>query len=195
MSVIRVDPASIRQYAATAQGQFDSIRSELQGLVNDAVNVRYFGPNAVQFKTRCGQMAAEFGARIGRDLSEIADAVRSSTTAIATSLGGSPISISVNGAPLPVPPVPAGDGAVEIDTTGLDGLKPAVARHISAISSTLSAHLRHLQATDWQGQAKDAAVAAVASFTNRAAGAAADAQQAITGYIDAQVASVMAMDR
>jgi post-segregation antitoxin (ccd killing protein) len=195
MSLIRVDPASIRWYAATAQGQFDSIRSELQALVNDAINVAYFGPNAVQFKTRCGQMAADFGARIGRDLSEIADAVRSSTTAIATSLGGAPISISVNGAPLAVASVPAGDGAVEIDTTGLDALKPAVGRHISAISSTLSAHLRNLQATDWQGQAKDAAVAAVASFTNGAAGAAAGAQQAISGYIDAQIASVMAMDR
>lgn len=194
MSVIRVDPASIRQYAAAAQSQFDAIHAELQGLVNDAVNVHYNGPNAVQFKTRCGQMAADFGRHIGQDLSRIADAVRSSTTGIATSLGGAPISIAVNASPIPVPPVPAGDGAVEIDTTGLDGLKPVVARHIGAITSELAAHLRSLQGTDWLGQAKDTAVAAVSSFTSKADGSAAIAQQSITGYIDAQISSVMAMD-
>jgi hypothetical protein len=194
MSVIRVDPASIRQYAAAAQSQFDAIRGELQSLVNDAVNVRYFGPNAVQFKTRCGQMAADFGLQLGQDLSRIAEAVRASTTAIATSLGGAPISISVNATPIPVPAVPAGDGSVEIDTSGLDALKPVVARHITTITSQLAAHLRNLQGTDWQGQAKEAAIAAVGGFTNRADSSASEAQQSITGYIDAQINSVMAMD-
>lgn len=194
MSVIRVDPASIRQYAGAAQSQFDAIRSELQGLVSDTVNARYFGPNAVQFKTRCGQLAADFSQRIGRDLGQIAEAVRSSTTAIATSLGGAPIAIAVNPAAVPVPAVPAGDGSVEIDVSGLDALKPVVARHITAITGQLATHLRNLQGTDWQGQAKESAVAAVTGFTNAATGSANDAQQAITGYIDAQINSVMAMD-
>jgi hypothetical protein len=194
MSVIRVDPGSIRQYASSAQSQFDSIRTELQGLVNDAVSVRYFGPNAVQFKTKCGQMAADFGLKLGQDLSRIADAIRSSTTAIATSLGGAPISISVNASPIPVPPVPAGDGSMEIDTSGLDSLKPAVSRHINTITSQLAAHLRNLQSTDWQGQAKDSAVGAVSGFTNLAGSAANEAQQSITSYIDAQISDVMAMD-
>lgn len=195
MSVIRVDPGSIRQYANAAQSQFDALRAELVGLANDAVTVRYFGPNAVQFKTRCGQMAADFGQRLGQDLSRIADAVRVSTTAVATSLGGAPIAISVNATPIPLPAPPAGDGSVEIDTSGLESLKPAVARHIDAITAQLGAHLRCLQDTDWQGQAKESAVAAVGSFTNAATSTANEAHRAITSYIDTQINSVMAMDR
>src|ERR1043166_1987242 len=76
MALIRVNPDSIRQYAAAAQSQFDAVRGELQGLVSDAVEVRYFGPNAVEFKTRCGQMAVDFAQRLGQDLGRIADAVR-----------------------------------------------------------------------------------------------------------------------
>lgn len=195
MSVIRVNPFSIRRYATGAQAQFDQIRAELQGMVSDAVNVRYFGPNAAQFKTRCGQMAADFALKLGQDLGHIADAVRASTSAISSSLGGAPIAIAVNGAPVPVPSVPMGDGSVEIDTSGLDGLKPIVNRHLDAISGQLAAHLRNLQATDWRGQAKDAAVSAVTGFTNAARGRADEARGAITSYIDAQVSDVLARDR
>ena len=195
MSVIRVNPDSIRAYGAAAQSQFDAVHSELQALVNDAVGVRYFGPNAVQFKTRCGQMAADLGQRLGQDLGHIADAVRSSTSAVATSLGGAPISIAVSGAALPLPAVPAGDGSVEIDTSGLDGLKPVVNRHIDGILSHLAAHLRGLQGTDWQGQAKEAAVSVVGGFTSAAQSRAAEARGAITSFIDAQVSDVLAMDR
>jgi len=195
MSVIRVSPASIRQYATAAQSQFDAMRAELQGLVDDAVGVRYFGPNAVQFKTRCGEMAADFGQRLAQDLAHIAEAVRASTTAVATSLGGAPISISVNGGAVPLPAVAAGDGSVEVDPTGLESLKPVVGRRVDAISSQLAAHLRNLQSTDWQGQAKEAAVSAVTGFTNAAQSRAGEARQAITSYIDAQISDVMARDR
>ena len=195
MSVIRVNPDSIRQYAAAAQSQFDAIHAELRGLVEDAVNVRYVGPNAAQFKTRCGQMAADFGLRLGQDLGRIAEAVRSSTSAVATSLGGAHISIAVNGSTLAVPSVPAGDGSVEIDTSGLDALKPVVNRRIEAISSQLAGHLRNLQVTDWQGQAKERAVAAVGGFTNAARSRAEEARSAITSYVESQISDVMARDR
>lgn len=195
MSVIRVNPDSIRQYAAAAQGEFDAVRSELVGLVDDAVGVRYSGPNAVDFKSHCGQMAADFGLRLGMDLGHIADAVRASTSAVSASLGGAPISIAVNASPVPVPPVPRGDGSVEIDPTGLEALKPVVTRHISAIVDQLSAHLRNLQATDWEGQAKQSAVAAVTGFTSAAESRATEAQSCITAYIDAQISDVMAHDR
>jgi len=195
MSLIRVNPDSIRQYAAAAQTQFDAVRGELQALVNDAVEVRYFGPNAVEFKTRCGQMAADFAQRLGQDLGHIADAVRVSTSAVATSLGGTPISISVNGASVAVPSVPAGDGSVEIDPSGLEALKPAVTRRIGAIGSQLSAHLHNLQTTDWQGQAKESAVAAVTGFTHAAETRADEARSQITAYIDAQIGDVVARDR
>lgn len=195
MSVIRVQPDSIRQYASAAQQQFDAVRVELQSLVADAVNVQYFGPNAVDFKTRCGQMAADFALRLGQDLAQIADAVRVSTTNIASSLGGAPIAIAVNGAPVPVPQVSAGDGSVEVETSALDALKPAVARRIESINAQLDAHLRNLSSTDWQGQAKESAVASVSGFTNAARARAAEAQVSITSYIDAQIADVLASDR
>lgn len=195
MSVIRVNPDSIRQYATAAQSQFDAVRAQLVGLVDDAVNVRYFGPNAVQFKTRCGQMAAEFGQRLAQDLGHIAEAVRTSTSAVATSLGGPPISIAVIGTSVAVPTVAPGDGSVEIDTSGLDALKPVVARRIGAITSQLGGHLHNLQATDWHGQAKEAAVAAVSGFTTMAESRADEARTAITSYIDAQIGDVMARDR
>jgi len=195
MALIRVNPDSIRQYAAAAQSQFDAVRGELQGLVSDAVEVRYFGPNAVEFKTRCGQMAVDFAQRLGQDLGRIADAVRVSTSAVATSLGGTPISISVNGASVVVPSVPAGDGSVEVDTSGLEALEPAVSRRIGAIGSQLAAHLRSLQTTDWQGQSKESAVAAVTRFTNAAESRADEARSQITAYIDAQIGDVTARDR
>ena len=195
MTLIRVQPDSIRQYASVAQQNFDAVRVELQALVSDAAGVQYFGPNAVDFKTRCGQMASDFATSIGQDLSAIADAVRASTTNIAGSLGGGAISISVNSSPVSVPAIAAGDGSVEIDTAGLEGLKPTVARHIEAIGSQLDAHLRSLTATDWQGAAKEGAVNAVTGFTNAARSKAAEAQSSITAYIDSQIASVLASDR
>jgi hypothetical protein len=195
VSVIRVNPDSIHQYAAAAQRQFDAVRAELQGLVNDAVNVRYFGPNAVDFKTHAGQMASDFGRRLAQDLGSIADAVRSSTSAVAASLGGAPISISVSGAPIPLPQVPHGDGSVEIDTSGLDALKPVVARHIDTINAQLDDHLRSLQSTDWTGQSKEEAVSVVTRFTNAARTHADQARTSITSYIDTQISNVQASDR
>jgi len=63
MSVIRVNPESVRQYAAAATERFAHSRTELEGLVREAVEVRYYGPNAVEFKTRCGQMTAEYSTK------------------------------------------------------------------------------------------------------------------------------------
>jgi len=91
--------------------------------------------------------------------------------------------------------LPAGDGSVEIDTSGLEGLKPVVARHIDAISTQIGAHLRNLQNTDWQGQAKETAVTAVSGFSNAAKNLASDARTSITSYIDKQINLVLAGDR
>jgi hypothetical protein len=175
--------------------RFYAVRAELQSLVNDAVMVRYFGPNAVEFKTHSGEMASDFGRRLAQDLGQIAEAVRTSTTAIARSLGGGPISVSVDGAPVPLPQVPAGDGSVEVDTSGLEALKPRVVGHIDAITAALDAHLRSLRSTDWQGQAKESAVAAVTGFTHAARSLANEARSSITSYIDRQIDMVLAGDR
>ena len=91
MTVVRVNPQSVHAYGADAQEKFTEIRTQLQTLVNEVTEVRYFGPNAVDFKTRAGQMAAEFANNLNKDLGAIAEAIRTSTSNIAASLGGAPL--------------------------------------------------------------------------------------------------------
>jgi hypothetical protein len=195
VSVIRVHPESIRDYANHAQESFTSIRASLEQLVDEVVTVRYFGPNATEFKTRCGEMAADFANRLSQDMGAIAEAVRASTSNIAASLGGQPISIQVNGATITPPAAPPGDGAVDVDVTGLENLQGPVQQRFANINEQFDDHLRRLQATDWVGAAKDGAVSAVSGFTTTAKSKASEAQTAITKYIEAQINSVLAADR
>lgn len=194
MSVVRVHPESIHNYASHAQESFGSVRTTLEQLVNDIVNVRYFGPNATDFKTRCGEMAADFANRLSQDLGAIAEAVRVSTSNIAASLGGQPIVIEVNGSPITPPAPPAGDGAVDVDVSGLENLRSPVQQRFESINAQFDDHLRRLQGTDWVGAAKDSAVSAVSGFTSSAKAKATEAQSAITKYIDDQINSVLAAD-
>jgi hypothetical protein len=194
-SVIRVNPDSVRQYAAAATERFGYSRTELEALVREAVEVRYFGPNAVEFKSRCGQMAAEYSTKLLADLTQIADAVRGSTSAIASSLGGVPLVLSVDGSPVGAPPVPAADGTFDVDVSALEALKPVVTRHIGAVRQALTDHLTSLKATDWEGAAKGSAVSAVTTFTTQAQTKAAEAETAITSFIESQISSVLAADR
>jgi hypothetical protein len=195
MSVIRVNPESVRQYAAAATERFAHSRTELEGLVREAVEVRYYGPNAVEFKTRCGQMTAEYSTKLLADLTQIADAVRASTSAIASSLGGVPLVLSVDGSPVTAPPVPPADGTFDVDVSALEALKPVVSRRIDAVRQALSEHLTALRSTDWEGAAKASAVDAVTTFTNQAQTKATEAETAINAFIDSQISSVLAADR
>jgi len=195
VSVIRVHPDSIRDYANHAQESFTTIRASLEQLVNDVVNVRYFGPNAIEFKTRSGEMAADFANRLSQDLGAIADAVRASTTNIAASLGGVPIAIQVNGTTIVPPAAPVGDGAVDVDVSGLENLRAPVRQRFEAINAEFDDHLRRLQGTDWVGAAKDTAVTNVSGFTTAAKSKATEAQTAITKYLDDQINAVLAADR
>lgn len=195
MSIIRVNPESIRLYAAQATEQLGACRTELEALVRAAVEVRYFGPNAVMFKTECGRLAAEYSTRLLHDVVQIADAVRGSTSNIASSLGGAPVSIAVDGAPVAGPPVPPADGAFDVDVSALEALKPLVTSHTSAVSGALGAHLNALSATDWHGAAKASAVETVSRFTAAAQSRAAEAGSQINLFIDRQITGVLAADR
>lgn len=194
MSVIRVNPESVAQYASLATQQFDRIRAELEGLTRDVVSARYFGPNAVRFKTETGQMAAAFSQALLRDLGQITDAVSQATSNIAHALGGAPVRAAVNGAPVSVPPVDSGDGSVDLDISALEGLKPVIASRLGAIGDALQQHLARLEATDWQGQAKNAAVESVSRFTAAARARTEEARASIARAIDSQVQSVLAAD-
>lgn len=195
MSVIRVNPDSIRAYGVDAQQRFASIRADLEALTREVVTVRYIGPNAVAFKTQCGELAATFSHALLVELGQIAEAVRASTSNISAALGGQSLQLSVDGSPIVVPGVDGGDGSVDIDTSALEALKPVVSARFGSLEEALSQHLNRLQGTDWQGQAKEGAVASVSGFTTSARSRAQDAQASITQTIDRQIASVLVADR
>ena len=104
MTTIRVAAPSVRAYGTQATEIFGAMHSSLKSLVNDVVHVHYFGPNADMFKAKCGQIAADFANQMHRDMAAMAEAVRVSTSNIANSLGGAPISISVEARPFIVAP-------------------------------------------------------------------------------------------
>lgn len=193
MTVIRVNPESVRSYGTQAQTVFESMHTALVTLVNDVVAVRYFGPNAVAFKTECGRVAADFATKLHADMGAMADAVRASTSNIAASLGGAPISIQIDARPI-TPPTPAAVDYVDVDTSALEGSIPTVTGQFDSLRSLLGDHLAKLQGTDWEGNAKLAAVDAVSGFTASATTKCDSAQESITSYIRGQIDSVTAAD-
>lgn len=193
MTVVRVNPESVRSYGTQAQGIFESMHSSLTALVNDVVAVRYFGPNSVSFKTECGRVATDFAAKLHADMAGMAHAVRTSTTNIAGALGGAPISVTLESRAI-TSPTPAVVDYVDVDTEALSNLTPVVTRHFDALREGLARHLAALQGTDWEGNAKTSAVGAVAGFTNSARAKCDAAQQSISGYITAQIDSVTSAD-
>lgn len=194
MTVVRVNPASVRQYGTAAETTFGEIRTELVNLVNAATQVRYFGPNAVQFKTNAGQLAADFANKLNQDIAAISGAVRASTSAIAGSLGGEPIVIEVNVSPISPPGVESVD-FVDVDTSALEGLTSTVNSHFARITSLFDQHLQRLVGTDWEGNAKQQATSAVQGFTSKAKTTAEQAQTSLTRYISSQLQAVVAADK
>lgn len=195
-SKVRVDPTSIRKYGASAQAKFNSIRADLVALVHDAATVHYFGPNAEQFKKDCSQLAADVAARLLKDIGTIADAVKGSTSNIASSLGGQPISITVNGSPIPIPAIShAPHGVVDVDLTALEHLIPTVQSRFKKIDAALNEHLTALRGTDWTGNAKTTAVEAVSKFTKTAIQHGNEAEKSITDFVRQQIDSTRAADK
>ena len=194
MTLIRVEPESIRRYGYTAQATFDEMHGSLVGLVNQVVAVRYFGPNAFTFKSEVGRLAADFANRLHLDMQAMAEAVRISTTNIAAALGGSPISIRLDPRPI-TPPSPAAVDFVDVDTAALEALNPVVVDRFEALRSGLTANVSQLQATDWQGNAKRSVVDAVARVSASARGRCDTAEGAITSFIHRQLEGVLAADR
>lgn len=192
-TVIRVDPASVVNYGNQAQAKFEQIRSELEALVRAVVEVRYFGPNAVQFKTQAGELASTFANNLNADMGAMADAIRTSTTNIAASLGGSPIVIEVSGTPI-VPPAPETVDYVDVDTAALEGLKSTVSTHFGTITGLIEDHQAAFMATDWQGNARQNAEGMVQQFTRSATTKSSEAEQALTSYITSQIEAATTAD-
>jgi hypothetical protein len=194
MTLIRVNPESVRSYGIEAQNIFDTMHSSLLGLVNEVVAVRYFGPNAVTFKTESGRLAAEFANRLHADMGAMAEAVRTSTSNIAASLGGAPIAIRLDPRPI-VPPTPQSVDYVDVDTAALESLVPVIGNRFESLREGLASNLGRLRSTDWEGNAKLAAIDAVSSFTASARTKCEAAEQSIVAYVRSQLQSVVAADR
>jgi len=194
MTLIRVDPSSVRQYGRDAQLAFDEMHRSLSDLVVEVVAVRYFGPNAVVFKTECGRLAADFAGRLHADLAAMADAVRRATSNIATALGGEPIHVAVDARPI-VPPTPEVVDHVDVDTAALEAIVPVIARRFGELRQQLTVHFQRLQATDWEGNAKLAAVDAVGGFTTSARQTCDTAEHSLIDVVRRQVQAVVAADR
>ena len=194
MTLIRVEPESIRRYGHTAQATFDEMHGSLVGLVNQVVAVRYFGPNAFAFKSEVGRLAADFANRLHLDMQAMAEAVRISTTNIAAALGGSPISIHLDARPITAPS-PAAVDFVDVDTAALEAVIPLVTDRFEALRHGLSSNLSQLEATDWQGNAKRTVVEAVGRVTAAARARCDSSEGAITSFVRRQLESVLAADR
>ena len=194
MTLIRVNPESVRAYGTEAQNLFEGMHQSLVEMVNEVVAVRYFGPNAVAFKTECGRIAAEFANKLHLDMGAMADAVRQSTSNIAASLGGAPIVIRLDPRPI-TPPVPETVDYVDVDTAALEAIVPVVTRRFSELRSNLTTNFQRLQATDWEGNAKLMAVDAVGGFSTAARQKCDSAEQVMSDFIRRQVDAVVAADR
>ena len=194
MTLIRVNPESVRAYGSRAQGLFDEMHRSLVAMVDEVVAVRYFGPNAVAFKTECGRMAAEFANQLHLDLGAMADAVSRSTSNIAASLGGGPVVITVDGRTITAPAPAVGD-VVDVDTSALEAQIPAVGNRFEELRSNLTRHHEALSATDWHGNAKLVAVDTVGSFTTAARSRCDEAQRSLGDHMRRQIDAVVAADR
>jgi len=181
----------------TAAGYLISRAAEqppILSLTVTIVAVRFFGPNAVAFKTDSGKVAADFANKLNTDMGAMADAVRTSTSNIAASLGGSAITIQIDSKAI-TQPSPETVDYVDVDTSALESLIPVVTRHFTGLRNGLKDNLSRLQATDWEGNAKTAAVESVAGFTTSAQAKCDAAEQSITNYITKQIEAVTSADR
>jgi hypothetical protein len=151
MTLIRVNPESVQRYGSEAQSIFDGMHGSLVAHVNEVVAVRYFGPNAVAFKTECGRLAADFANRLHADMGAMADAVRTSTSNIAASLGGAPIVIRLDPRAI-VPPTPQTVDYVDVDTAALDVLVPVIGQRFEALRQGLTDHLDRTRSHRLGGQ-------------------------------------------
>lgn len=193
MTMIRVVPESVTTYGTTAQTTFDGMRTALEGLVTDVVGVHYYGPNSVTFKMQAGQLAAQFANALCADMGAMATTVKTSTSNIASSLGGAPISIQIEGKAIE-PGEPAVVDYVDVDTAALEALIPTVGTRFTTLREGLASHQTALEGTDWAGNAKQSAVDAVAAYTTSATGRCDSAQEEITTFIRRQIDAAITAD-
>lgn len=196
MAVIEVDPASVLKYGDAAARQFKGMDRALKGLVDAVVQVKYYGTNAAEFKTKGSELAVEYATAMHKDMKSVSDAVQKATTAISKSLGGRVVSLPVPSAPtVSRVNVSRGDGTEGLDTSALEQLIPTVNKHFVEIERLLEEHQSAIKATRWKGNSKEAAVRAVSNFTRSAQQASRESKKALTEFISSQIRAAKAADQ
>jgi hypothetical protein len=184
---ILVDPTSIQEYASNAQGYFDSLQADLKGLVNDIVTVRYEGGNAFTFKTEAGTIAAQFANNLAVDIAAVADAISTSTSNILLSLGNDPVKITVSSETFTARAPEGKTVAVAVETDAMETLINTVLARFESIKGWITKNQTGIEATMWQGTAKNNAVDQVSAFTTVANAKADTANTTLTNYIRSQI--------
>ena len=195
MTVIRVDPQSVRDYGRQAQGIFDTMHGELVTLVNDVVAGPLLRPErgGVQDRLRQGggglrQQAERRHGCDGRRRSHVDVEHRRLAGWCADH---DPARLEGDHAAHPR------DGRLRrrrherprvVDSGRRRNTSPA-------LRSGLKDNLGRLQGTDWEGNAKIAAVDAVSGFTTSAQAKCDTAEQSVTNYIRNQIEAVTTADR
>jgi hypothetical protein len=164
---IRLNAVSVRNYETTAETQFSSISSTLGTLMTDCNTVDYTGMNAASFKRNVATTAHQMGTEINKAMTTFFGAVASATTAVAQSLGGSPLILNPKMTAVPEVSVAEGNAdEQQVDRNALASLQGLIAGHCKKILTLTADHASALQNTDWEGDAKTTAATACKAMTD-----------------------------
>jgi hypothetical protein len=180
----------VRGFLRGAPEIFADVRADLEGLVREVVNVPYFGPNATWFKQRCGEIAVELSNALVRDIQAISDAVRTTASDFAESMGGERVTITFDGSPISAPGVPPATDVLQVDLVALEELKSLIAQRLGAVGGAVSRLNERIRAVHARFPRWDNLVQEVDSFSTKARSRLEELGQNLNGVIDGQIESV-----
>lgn len=194
--VISTDPVEVRAYASTAETELGNISTALSNLVDDCVNVAFWGENGVAFKTKTSAAAAEMSDSIWRAMHKFITTVNDANKAIARTLGGD---VSIDDVPKPTvktPAIPNNKPGQGLEPGAMDALQETVNQRREQISTAAQAHQTALtsKTPNWQGNQKETAVGACRAFTNAVTSAVETGFSAINKFISEQNAATKSAD-
>jgi hypothetical protein len=192
---IRLNAPSVRTYEGTAEEQFSEISTTLGDLMTACNEVNYTGMNATSFKKQVATAAHTMGTEINKAMTTFFGAVASATTAVAQSLGGSPLILNPKMKALPEVSVAEGSAdEQQVDTNALGSLQVQIEGYCGRISGLTMAHASALRGTDWEGDSKVTATTACASMTSTINTAVSDGLKKMKEYIQTQTEATQSAD-
>lgn len=147
----RTDRVQIQNYANRGVEIFNRIEVSLQSLVEQTANVNYRGPNARAFKTQCASAAMDFAEATNGTMQRMSDVIETSTTFIATALGGQAISLEPPNVAIQMPAISADESVEAAEDTALLQLRQEVDVLYSNVVSLFEENLDNLQSLGVDG--------------------------------------------